>query len=144
VAAAAVLPRVNGRGTVGVVVASSAGLPDEALVEAVRLRLEDLREIAVDVTVSAPQPLPVSLTVDIAPAAGVTAAEALQNAETILRGRFDGNLLGRPLLLAELQSWLYGTPGVGNFRVLAPEADLPVSPGQLPVLAELTLQEMEE
>jgi uncharacterized phage protein gp47/JayE len=143
VAAVTVLPRVNGRGTVGVVIAAADGLPGEALVETVRQRLQDMREIAVDVTVSAPAPLPVLLTVAVDPAPGVSPAEALQNAETALRSRFEGGLLGRPLLLAELQSWLYGTPGVRNFRILSPEADVPVSPEQLPVLDELTLLEME-
>ena len=71
VAAVDVLPRVNGRGTVGVVIATAAGMPSAALIEEVRADLQELREIATDVIVTAPTAKPVTLSVQVAPQSGV-------------------------------------------------------------------------
>ena len=142
VAAADILPRVNGRGTVGVVIATAAGLPSSALIEEVRADLQALREIATDVIVSAPTAKPVTLSVQVAPQPGADAQTAIANAQTALTAWFGGTRLGKPVLLADLQHVLYRTPGVGNYRILSPTADTAVAPGQLPTLAGLTVNLM--
>ena len=143
VVAADVLPRISGRGTVGVVIATASGLPSQELLDEVFAHLQSLREIAVDVTVTAPVPLPVTLSAEVAPRNGVTGAEACQNAEAALYGFFNGTRLGKPLLLSELQHVLHETPGLRNYRILAPASDLAVTAGQLPMLAGLTVGEID-
>jgi len=142
VVAADVLPRVNGRGTVGVVIAAAGGQPPAALVKEVRDDLQALREIATDVIVSAPVTKPVTLSAQVAPQSGVDVQTALTNAYTALTVWFDGTRLGKPVRLADLQHVLYQTPGVGNYRVLAPAADVNIAPGELPVLAGCTVTAM--
>ena len=140
VAAADVLPRVNGRGTVGVVIATADGLPPQSLLNEVGEHLQALREIATDVIVSAPVPVPVTLSVQVTPQDGISDSQACQNAEAALAAFFDGTRLGKPVLLRELQHILHETPGVRNYRILTPTADQDISPGQLPTLDSLTIQ----
>ncbi len=142
VAAADVLPRVQGRGTVGVVIATAAGMPPAALMEEVRAALQGIREIATDVFVSAPIACPVDLEVEVAPADGVNTAEACAAAETALRAYFGGQRLGKPLRLSDLQYLLHETPGLSNYRLVSPAADMELTPGQLPQLNALTVRGM--
>ena len=55
---------------------------------------------------------------------------------------FTGQLLGRPLLLAELGSRIYAVEGVANYRILSPTADVAGGEGMLPLLGTLTVAEM--
>jgi uncharacterized phage protein gp47/JayE len=134
-----VLPRARGRGTVDVVLAGNNGDPGAALRGAVLAHLNARREIAVDVQVLAPALVNVnlSLTLTLAPGA---AAETVQAAATqALTAYFDGRRLGQPVLLAKLGQLLFGVPGVGNYHITAPGADVAVSPGQLPKLNSLQI-----
>ncbi len=141
VAAVTVTPRVNGRGTVGVTVAAPEGIPSAELVEAVRARLQAVREIAVDVTVRAPTPQTVALTAKILP--GTEGFSAVKTrVEAALRGFFSGGLLGKGLTLAALGKVIFDTAGVQNYKITAPAADLPALPDGLPVLGSLSLTEM--
>jgi len=139
VAAADVIPRVSGRGTVGVVIATAAGMPSQTLLDEVHDDLQAVREIATDVTVTAPAKKQVTLSAEIAPQNGVDAQTACASAEAALYAWFDGTRLGKPVLLADLQHILRMTPGVRNYRILAPAADVDVVLGELPTLAGLTV-----
>lgn len=143
VAAANVLPRVNGRGTIGVVVSAVAGRPEPSLVEAVAARLAEVREIAVDITVRPPDELDVAVEAAVAPLPGYEAAEVRAAAEQALRGHFTGALLGRAVRLADLAHLLHEAPGVLNYRITAPAADIPGLVGRLPVLSALSVGDMD-
>ncbi len=146
VAAVNVLPRVNGRGTVGVFVATESGMPEEALCKAVRAHLDEMREIAVDVTVSAPEEVPVTVNVWVAADERLIAPEDkaafLQTVEARLAAYFTGRLLGQGLRRIELGHVLYNTPGVKNFRVLQPETDIPAMKGELVTLGGVDVEFM--
>ena len=141
VAGVAVLPRVNGIGTVGVVVAGTAGTPSEALLEEIRADLESVREIAVDVTVSAPELVTVPVTATLRPAATATFQQAKAAAEAALGAFFTGERLGKPVYLAELGHVLFATGLVANYHIQAPAADVSITASQLPVLGTVTLTE---
>ena len=141
VAAAAVTPRVGGIGTVGVTIASNSGVPDAALLEEVRADLAAAREIAVDVTVSAPSTVTVALRATLKPAAGVSFEAAKAAAEAAVRGYFTGARLGKPVYRAVLGELIYGTGLVENYTIKAPAADVKLARTQLPVLGTLTLTE---
>lgn len=142
VAAAEVVPRPRGVGTVDVVVSARGGLPDEQLLARMQEKLDERREIAVDLRVIAPETVPVTLAVQIAPAAGYDAAQTAQRVEEALRAHFDGTLLGKSQLLVKLGSVIYGCEGVENYRITAPAADIAVGATQLPVLESLSVEVM--
>ena len=142
VAAAQAVGRARGIGTVDVYIATEAGLPDGALLEEVRADLQEKREIAVDVAVRAPEAKNVNVTVQVA-AEENTGFEAVKaRVEQAVTALFTGQLLGRPLLLAELGSRIYAVEGVANYRILSPTADVAGGEGMLPLLGTLTVTEM--
>lgn len=143
VAAAAVLPRARGKGTVDVVVATSAGVPTAALLSQLKEYFAQRREIAVDVDVKGPANVTVNLKAAVRPAAGYTFAQAKAAAERAIRSWFDGRLLGQNVLRAKLGSLLYGAEGVDNYTLTAPAADVSVTAGQLPVLGSVTITQLE-
>ena len=142
VAAAAVIPRPRGIGTVDVVVAAPGGMPGEELLEELRDHFAARREIAVEVGVRAPAEVTVNVTAKVAPADGVTAEEAAAKAEQALRGWFDGRGLGRRVLRAKLGDLIYNCGGVENYVLVSPAADIEVAEDQLPVLGTLTVEGM--
>jgi len=136
-----VLPRWEGVGTVGVVIAGEAGLPDAALVTEVQDDLNAVREIAVNVTVMAPEVVPVDLSLTLWPADNTDFASAKAAAETALGGYFTGALLGKPIYLTRLASLLFTTGAVKNLRFLTPAEDVAITASQLPRLGTLTITE---
>lgn len=143
VASARAVGRARGIGTVDVYIAGESGLPSAALLEEVRSDLQERREIAVDVLVKAPETVPVNVSVAIAVAKNAVFAEVKALAELAIANLFTGQLLGRPVHLAELGSRLYALEGVENYRFSAPAADLAADSTVLPVLGTLNVTELE-
>lgn len=142
VAAAAVLPRPRGVGTVDVVVASQAGLPGEELLQELSEYFRKRREIAVDVQVRAPQTSTVDVAIQVAAREGADAEQVKAAVEQALREQFTGKLLGQDVLLAWLGNLVYGCQGVANYVLTAPTADLLVAEDVLPVLGSVTVEAM--
>lgn len=141
VAAAAVIPRPRGVGSVDVVPATMAGLPGEELLAELEDYFEQRREIAVDVQVRAPETVTVNIAVEVEPEKGRDKAQVLAGVEETIRSWFTGRLLGQRILLARLGSLIYGCDGVANYAITAPAADVAVEEDQLPVLGTLTVEE---
>ena len=142
VAAAAVIPKPRGLGSVDVIVSTLAGTPGEELLEQLQDYFEQRREIAVDVQVKAPTPVTVNVAVQVKAKGGWDKTQVLDQVEGALEGWFDGKLLGQDVLLARLGSLIYGCDGVENYAVSAPAADLAVDADELPVLGTLSVEEM--
>ena len=142
VAAATVIPKPRGLGSVDVIVSTLAGTPGEELLEQLQDYFEQRREIAVDVQVKAPTPVTVNVAVQVKAKGGWDKTQVLDQVEETLESWFDGKLLGQDVLLARLGSLIYGCDGVENYAVSAPAADLAVDAGQLPVLGTLSVEEM--
>ena len=142
VAAAAVIPKPRGLGSVDVIVSTLAGTPGEELLEQLQDYFEQRREIAVDVQVKAPTPVTVNVAVQVKAKGGWDKTQVLDQVEGALESWFDGKLLGQDVLLARLGSLIYGCDGVENYAVSAPAADLAVDADELPVLGTLSVEEM--
>lgn len=140
-AAVKVIARYQGVGTVGVVVATQSGEANAALLEEIRQDLQAVREIAVDVTVMAPEITTVNVAVTIWPKAGVTYAAAKQAVQEALQAHFTGKLLGKSVYLATLGGVIYGTGKVDNYAISQPTADLAAHDTVLPRLGTLTITE---
>lgn len=142
VAAASVISRPRGTGSVDVVVATTAGVPGEELLEELEAYFEERREIAVDVQVRAPETKTVDVTVSVAAQAGWDQEGVLQGVEDALEGWFTGERLGQDILLAQLGNLIYQCDGVANYSITAPVADVAVDSDELPVLGTLTVEGM--
>ena len=139
VAAAQVVGRARGIGTVDVYITTEAGVPSEELVEEVRADLQEKREIAVDVSVCVPTKKTVNVAVAVQSADNVEFQTVKAEVESALTNFFSGKLLGQPILLAELGNRIYQ---VENYRFSAPTADVAGDSKVLPVLGTLTVTEM--
>ena len=124
-----------------VYIATEAGLPDGELLEEVQADLQDKREIAVDVEVLAPEAKSVDVTVEVAPSDGTSFETVKALVEQAVAVLFTGELLGKPLLLAELGSRIYAVEGVQNYHISSPAADVSGGNGVLPLLGTLTVTE---
>ena len=144
VSAASVVPRPRGVGTVDVVIATAAGLPDSELLEEVESHLEAKREIAVELQVKAPTAKQMDVTVQVAARAGADSAAVIQAVKSAIQTWFDGKLLGQSVLRAKLGDIIYEVEGVENYAITAPAADVAVDVDELPRLGTLTVTAMEE
>ena len=139
VAAAMVVPKVRGVGTADVYIAGKAGLPDGDTVAAVEARLEQEREICVDIRVAAPETVSVPVSVSIEVSEEGDSESVCAAVKAALEGYFDGRLLGKNVLLAKLGSVVFGVEGVENYSFTAPSADVEIAQNQLPVAGEITV-----
>ena len=143
VEAAVVIPRMNGIGTVGVVIAAPEGVPSEELLQQVQDDLDAVREIAVDVTVLAPEVQAVGVTAQLLPKTGVSFETAKAAAEKAVGELFTGALLGKSLYRAAISSAIFETGTVQNVKLLQPAADIPGTERTLCRLGEVTITEAE-
>ena len=141
VSACTVIPRYQGVGTVGVVVAGPAGPADETLLQAIRDDLEAVREIAVEVSVLAPTTVSVPVTVQIWPRQGVTQETAAAAVKTAIEQFFTGERLSKPVYRAALGNCIYDTGVVENFVLQAPAQDVAITQTQLPVCGAVSVTE---
>lgn len=142
VAAAAVLPRARGQGTVDVVAATRAGVPGQDLLEELTAYFQERREIAVDVQVRVPETVPVQVKVKVSAAQGQDSQKVLERVRQTLTGWFTGERLGQDVLLAKLGQVIYACEGVENYQITVPTADVSMTSGQLPVLGSLSVEAM--
>lgn len=141
VEAVRVIPRHQGIGTVGVVVSSAGGVPEQALLQEIQDDLDSVREIAVDVTVMAPEPERVDLAVRILPKPGKSFDSAQAAVRTALTAWFDGGLLGKPVYRTQLGKVILDTGVAETYEITAPTKDLPGNARRLPQLGTLTITE---
>ena len=141
VAAAVVLPKNRGVGTVDVIFSVDGGLPSDAQVAEVQKQLEKQREICVDLQVRAPSARPVDVFASLMLSDGYQYEAVAAAAEAVLRASFSGKLLGKPVYRAKLQALLMSVEGVENCVLSAPTVDFAGAVDVLPVLRELNISE---
>lgn len=139
VAAVRVLPKKRGLGTVDILVAADGGVPDKALLDAVKARLDRKREICVDIRVAAPETVTANVAVRIDVEDGYSFDAVKAQTERVVRGLFTGAMLGQNVRLARLNAAVFAVPGVKNCAIDTPAADLAVGEDSLAVLGTLTV-----
>ena len=142
VAAVEVTPKARGLGTVDIVVAGTDGVPDGTLLQTVQDTLDSQREICVDIEVNAPATQTVDVTVYLQVQEGYDLSEVSARVSAALDGFFTGALLGRGVLRAQLGNLVYTVPGVANYNLVKPAADVAAAAGKLPVAGTLTVGAM--
>ena len=141
VAAVKVLPKNRGVGTVDVVAAAQGGMPEQALLDALQVYFDSVREIAVDVQVLAPTALAVDIAVTLTVESGAVFSDVSARVQETLEDWFTGALLGKPVLQAELTSLVFAVEGVANCAVTLSGGDVAADSVTLPCLGQLTVTE---
>lgn len=141
-AAAAVIPRPRGTGTVDVVVATREGVPDQTLLDELTAYFQTRREIAVEVRVRPPEITAVPVAVRVAAREGWDQDEVMTRVEDALRNWFTGERLGQSVLRAKLGNLIFACDGVENYAIDSPAADVAVAADELPQLDGLTVEAM--
>ena len=141
IAAARVLPRNRGVGTVDVVVAAQGGMPGEDLLLALQAHFDSVREIAVDVLVSPPTRQDVEIAIQLTAADGYSFAKVSEAVQKEVEEWFTGKLLGKPVLQAQLTAMVFAVEGVANCTVTLSGGDTAADPVTLPCLGSLTVNE---
>ncbi len=141
VAAARVIGRARGTGTVDVYVTTPGGAPSEELLAELQAVFQKNREITVDVQVKAPEEAAVNVSVSLETAENADFETVKADTESMLAEFFGGKLLGKGVTLAELGSRLYAIPGVKNYHLTAPAADVAPNDTVLPVLGTVSVTE---
>lgn len=142
VAAAQVISRPRGTGTVDVIVATLSGTPGEELLAELTAYFQARREIAVEVQVKGPETQTVDVALQIAVEDGWDPETVFSQVKHKLEGWFTGKLLGHSVLRAEIGNQVYSCEGVTNYSIAAPANDVAARTGVLPVLGRLDVEEM--
>ena len=116
-------------------------MPDQTLVDAVQDHFDSVREIAVDVEVSAPETETVDVAVTLTVGAGYDFDAVAEAVEDALQGWFTGQRLGWPVLRAQLTALVFAVEGVANCVLTQPAADLAADSVTLPQLGQVTVSQ---
>ena len=122
-----------------IVPAARGGVPAQALLAEMQDYFDRVREIAVDVKVSAPTVETVNLSLKLWTEEGRDFDDVADAVEDALTAWFNGERLGKPLSRAQLTSLVFNLDGVDNCQILQPAADLPLNTVTLPVLGTVTI-----
>jgi uncharacterized phage protein gp47/JayE len=133
------LPEHYGVGTVGVTFAvdgEASPIPNGGKVAEVQAYIDARRPVQAAVTVFAPTPLAIDLTIDnlVPDTAAVRSAIEQSLTDAIIR---DGEP-GQPVLLSHLREAISLAPGEEDYTLTSPVADITVAAGELPVLGTVT------
>lgn len=142
VASANVVPRANGRGTVGVYLAGAGAALPETLLREIGAKLTQAKEINVDVTVANARLTPVNLTLEINGNSGVDFENLQTECKNSIKTFFAGLLVGQNLLLSGISNALYRTQGLYNYKLVAPAQDRGADENELFVVGDITISRM--
>lgn len=139
VAAVSVIPKVRGFGTVDIVIASEAGVPSQSLINTVQEKLEDLRELCVDLQVLAPSVSSVNVSASITVDENYDGAAVCQAVRTAITEYFSGKRLGETIFRSKLGNLIYNVEGVVNYLLRTPTSDVSIAKNGLPKLGVLNI-----
>jgi uncharacterized phage protein gp47/JayE len=124
-------PRVRGRGTADVIIATAEGIPSAALIKEVSDMFDTEREINVDVLVKAPTIRTQNVTILVRAKTGHTTETVYANVRNAVTGYMRGLAINERLLISKLSNIVYNTEGVENFRITLPASDVTPLAGQI-------------
>jgi uncharacterized phage protein gp47/JayE len=119
-------------------------MPGQDLLNQVGDYFDTVREIAVDVQVTAPTAQTVDVSVAVTPEEGEDFAQVEARVRAAVEGWFTGERLGRPVLRAELTALLFAVEGVANCAIAAPADDVAGDSVILPVMGTITVTQTGE
>lgn len=139
-----VIPRENGIGTVSLYLGGRGKVPEKAVVDAVQERLENLREINVDVSVMAAETVPCHVAVNIAVVENTSFEMADEAVRAAVKDYFDGLSVGEPVFVSQIGRIILETGLVKNYRFeTSLTYDRLIQQSQLAVLDQISVIKME-
>ncbi len=141
VSSAKVLPRVNGKGTVGILVWGEG--VDDLLLEKMKQEIGQIKEINVDMTVERAVAKPISISAKIAVEDGYSYEDVSKECAKVLSEYMQHRQIGQPLYSAMLMKEILGCTGVANCSIIMPEQDLYPLEKEIFTLSECSVSQME-
>lgn len=139
-----VKPRANGAGTVGVYLAAKGGAPAAGVVQEVQAELDSLREINVDVEVSAATLKDYSVSIYLEPAETTTFAAAKETVKQAILDYLAGLSVGEPVYLARIGKTVLETGMVKNYQFNSSVSlDMEPAVSELAVAKTISILELE-
>ena len=142
VADAQVYPLRQGAGTVDVVITGTDGIPGEDIVEACQAHIDAERPVTALVTVYAPIPLSVDMTLKIRVENAATLESLRPDIRAALESEIDSLRPGDPLTLSRCAAEVSGLSGVADVVITVPAANVQTTDLQWCRLGTLTLEAM--
>lgn len=136
-----VLPRVNGVGTVGIVVYGPG--VDEDLLARMKEEIGQIKEINVELTVEQATEKQTEVSVEIAVSDGYSYEDVSAVCKKAVEEYMKAQKIGKALYLALLMREVLNCEGVANCRVKLPQADVYPLEKEILVLSECTVSQME-
>ncbi len=133
-----VVPRANGIGTVAVYLYGEGEAASAEVVAAVQAALDALREINVDVTVAAAEPVTKRVTMYLVPKDGCGFEDAKAVCEEAVRAYFASLSVGAPFVTAAITAAIMQTGAVKNCTLPASVVDYGTAANQIVVPGEIT------
>lgn len=141
VASAKILPRVNGVGTVGIVVYGPG--VDEDLLARMKEEIGQIKEINVDLTVEQAAEKETAISIEIAVSDGYSYEDVSTSCKKAVQEYMKKQKIGKALYLALLMREILNCEGVTNCRVKLPQNDVYPLEKEVLVLSECTISQME-
>ncbi|MEG0838660.1 MAG: baseplate J/gp47 family protein [Hydrogenoanaerobacterium sp.] len=142
IASAKVVPRVAGRGTVGVYVAGQGTAAPDALIQKIKTQITAAKEINVDVTVKSALLRRVNVSLELDGKSGADFENLKIACHEKLKAYFLKLSVGQSLLIAGISDALYHVEGLYNYKLSAPTADTPANADELLILGTVTINRM--
>lgn len=142
ITSAAVKPRVNGAGTVGVYVWGQGSAPSAAVIQGLSAEFENRRELGVAVSVQAATAVSVAVTLRLRVAAGADSEKALADAEAAIRRHFAGLGVGSPVYKLDLERAVLAAAPVTGLEWGLNVHDVAGDPAKIPVPGTVSVEEL--
>lgn len=141
VSTAKVLPRVNGIGTVGIVLYGPS--VDEELIKKVKEEIGQIKEINVDLTVEKASEKQVTVSMEIAVENGYSYEDVSAACKNTVERYMKRQKIAQPLYSALLIRELLNCEGVANCRIIEPEEDIYPLEKEVLRLSDCTISQMQ-
>ena len=137
-----VVPKINGVGSVGIIVDSDTGTVTDGMLYNVRQVVGQYREVCLELRVYKPESLMTDVAVKIAPKSGCTLEDAAAAVETALRTHVFALNAGHTLFRSGLIHCAMETGMLQDVEIVTPEADVTAESLQRIHLKSLTVEGM--
>lgn len=138
-----IIPRYSGIGTVGVVVTAAKDEDISDVLDRVQARMDDMREIAVDVLVMAPSEVAVPVNISLAPETGFDFEVLANQVRLGLDELFSAMAPGETLLKRRIYELLSSLDGLANYDVLLPADDISAADDEVVCAGNITIERMD-
>lgn len=135
-----VVPKINGAGSVGLLVTSNSGKVTTEVMNTLNTLLEDRRELGIEVVVQEPEYVAVVVEGLIVPAEGYTTEAAQTAVETAISEYISGLKLGKILYRSALCYCAMATGAIDDIAISWPPSDVSPEVGQQLVPGSITLE----